>query len=271
MTAAWKPMSRTSGRFLSPRIVDETGSTNADLIERARAGAPSGEVLIARHQTAGRGRQGRTWFDRPGSSLLMSWSIDVDPDLAPLVPLMAGVAVADAVDAIVGAPVTGLKWPNDVLVPSRDERKITGILAEAVRVEPLSAPVASPEPRLRVVVGMGTNLDLELGLADVPDEVAARAVDLASLTGEPVDPVAVVDALLDACDEQVTVLERAPADALAGYRSRCLTIGRSVRFETAAGVLDGVAEAVADDGALVLRHADGDIRHLTAGDAHHTG
>lgn len=267
MTASWKPSSRTSGRFLSPRIVDETGSTNADLVDRARKGAPSGEVLIARHQTAGRGRQGRTWFDRPGTSLLLSWSTDIEPTLAPLVPLVVGTAVSEAIDRLVGTSVTALKWPNDVLVPSRDERKLTGILAEAVT----GIATGQSEERLRVVVGMGTNLDLGLGRRDVPPDVAARAIDLASLTDEPVDPPAVVDVILDSCDAQLTQLEVSPAGALETYRSRCLTIGRSVRFQTGRGVIEGTVRDVADDGALVLEAVDGTVQHLTAGDAHHVG
>jgi BirA family biotin operon repressor/biotin-[acetyl-CoA-carboxylase] ligase len=265
MTPSWKPWERTSGRFVTVRVVDETGSTNADLVERARNGLPAGDVLIARHQTSGRGRQGRSWFDRPDSSLLMSWSIDIDATLAPLVPLAAGVAVTRAMEGVAGDGVIALKWPNDVLAPGHDERKVAGILAEAV---PARAPSdVSGGPLLRVVVGMGVNVDLDGGV--VPDEVAARAVDLVTLAGGPIDRAALVDALLDACDDAIDLLEQSTTGLIEDYRRRCLTIGRSVRFETATGQLDGVVQTVGLDGSLVLEQADGTIRHLTAGDAHH--
>ena len=253
--------------------MEETGSTNNDLVERARNGAPSGEVLIARHQTAGKGRQGRTWFDQPDASLLMSWSTDIESALAPLVPLVVGTAVAEALDAAVGRRVAALKWPNDVLIPELGERKITGILAEAVQLDPTDSVGVggTAGPTLRVVVGMGTNLDLRLGDANVPDDVASRAADLASLTNGTINRAAIVEALLDACDECITRLESSVDEALEVYRDRCITIGRAVRFETPAGVLDGTATAVADDGALLLETADGVAHRLVAGDAHHAG
>jgi len=267
MTPSWKPSERTSGRFVTVRVVDETGSTNADLVERARNGAAAGDVLIARHQTSGRGRQGRSWFDRPDSSLLMSWSIDIDATLAPLVPLAVGIAVTRAVEGIAGNGVVALKWPNDVLAPGHDERKLAGILAEAVSQRPGSR--GSERPSLRVVVGMGVNVDLGGGI--VPDEVAARAVDLTTLAGHTIDRAALVDALLDASDEAIDVLERSTVETIAEYRRRCLTIGRAVRFDTGTGHVDGIVRTVEINGSLVLELADGTVRHLTAGDAHHAG
>ncbi len=271
MGASWKPSARTSGRFQSLVVVDETGSTNADLVRRANEGAPPGDVLIARHQTAGRGRQGRSWFDRPDSSLLMSWSIDIDPVSAPLVPLVVGTAVSTAIDRTVGAPVTGLKWPNDVLAPGHDERKLTGILAEAVA----TSRAAGSASTIRVVVGMGTNLDLGLDRDDLPPDVLARAIDLRTLLAEAagtvlIDRPSLVDAILDACDDSLDELERSPRAAIETYRSKCLTIGRSLRFETPAGDVEGRAVDVGLDGVLVIEETDGTVRRLTAGDAHHT-
>ena len=202
----------------------------------------------------------------------MSWSIDIDPTLAPLVPLVVGSAMSTAIDRTVGAPVTGLKWPNDVLAPGHDERKLTGILAEAVAT-PRSA---GPARTIRVVAGMGTNLDLGFDRNDVPPDVRSRAVDLLTLlppdvgTG-PIDRPALVDAILDACDDGIDELERSPRAAIDTYRSKCLTIGRSVRFETPTGDVEGRVVDVGLDGALVLEETDGTIRRLTAGDAHHTG
>ena len=95
-----------------------------------------------------------------------------------------------------------------------------------------------------------------------------RAVDLRNLTGRSISPSEVVDAVLDACDRELAVLERSRHEALERYRARCSTIGRPVRFETADGIVEGVASGVADTGALVLATPSGAV-HLTAGDAHH--
>lgn len=259
MTTDWKPSERSSGRFRQITIIDETGSTNADLAAAASAGAPAGQVLIARHQTAGRGRQGRTWFDQPDSSLLMSWSIDIEPALAPLVPLVTGLAICQALDPVVGDDVAALKWPNDVLVPSRGDRKMVGILAEAV-----SLPGSS---ELRVIVGHGMNVDLRLEQA--PSDVAERAIDVSSLVDGAVDRAALVDHILDRLDAGLDLLDRSLEQALAAYRRRCVTLGRRVRFDTPTGVLIGEATDVADDGSLLLRTDDGVDHRLSAGDAHH--
>ncbi len=192
----------------------------------------------------------------------MSWSVDIDPVLAPLLPLVTGTAVCRAIEAVVGDDVAALKWPNDVLVPSHGERKLVGILAEVAAVGPTAAASV-----LRVIVGMGMNIDLSLD--DAPVDVAARAVDLQTLASVVVDRAALVDALLDACDQAIDDLVRSPEVALEHYRARCLTIGRSIRFETPTGDIEGQVIDVAGDGSLVLRTADGRDHHLTAGDAHH--
>lgn len=192
----------------------------------------------------------------------MSWSVDIEAHLAPLLPLVTGTAVCRAVEEVVGESVAALKWPNDVLVPSHGERKLVGILAEVA-----DTPHQPALDTLRVIVGMGMNLDL--ALHDAPAEVAARAVDLETLTGQRIDRTALVDTLLDACDRAIDALEASPAEAVADYRKRCLTIGRAVRFDTPVGALDGHVTTVADDGSLVLSTADGEVHHLTAGDAHH--
>ena len=256
-------------RFGRIWLVDSTGSTNADLLAAARAGSDAevpgrfgapGSVLIAGHQTRGRGRQGRTWLDRPGSSLLCSALLDADPSWASLVPLATGLGVVDGVAEICGVAV-GLKWPNDVL--HRDgERKLCGILAEA----------RTMGSRLAVVTGFGCNLDF--GDA-VPPDVRERAVDLASLvraSGSSAPLPTNIDlarVILGRLDHWLGRLESGQrAAVLAAYRSVCLTIGRSVRFETPTGVVEGRATEVDDDGALVVTSSDGRWV-LTAGDAHH--
>lgn len=118
-------MGMPAGRFADVRWFAELDSTNRLAADLARSGAPDGVVVGADHQTAGRGRRGRTWESRPGASLLVSVVLRPAP---ALVTLAAGVAAAEACEVVAGAKV-GLKWPNDLLV---GEAKLGGILSELV-------------------------------------------------------------------------------------------------------------------------------------------
>ena len=129
-------------------VVEETGSTNADLLARAAAGENiDGAVLVAEHQTAGRGRHGRKWSAPPRSQIALSIGVaaaDLPAHTWGWLPLATGVAVVDALSEVTGI-VAGLKWPNDVLV---GDGKLAGILAE----------VAAPQPV--IVIGLGLNVTM---------------------------------------------------------------------------------------------------------------
>ena len=171
-------------------VVEETGSTNADLLARAAAGEDiDGAVLIAESQTAGRGRHGRSWSTPPGSQIALSAGVGVGavPSEAwGWLPLLTGVAVVDAVAEVAGV-TAGLKWPNDVLVGTG---KLAGILAE----------VAAPAPV--VVVGLGLNV------TEAPDPVATSL----ALLGAAVDRAELTEAVLAAPGH--------PNRRLAGRRGR---------------------------------------------------
>lgn len=150
---------------LAPRfdvdVVDECASTNAELLRRAEAGAPSGSVLAARRQTAGRGRLGRSWFAEPGASLTFSLLWRFPPGTLPLgLSLAVGVALAEAL-AELGVEDVRLKWPNDL---QRGGRKLAGVLVELVPGAPHAA-----------VIGIGVNRRLP---ASLPDDVRATAAGL---------------------------------------------------------------------------------------------
>jgi BirA family transcriptional regulator, biotin operon repressor / biotin---[acetyl-CoA-carboxylase] ligase len=213
------------------RHVDETGSTNADLIAAVMAGTASDRtVLAADHQTAGRGRLDRRWDAPPGANLLVS--IVVAP--VPAVPAEAthrvGVAAVAAVRRFVGAdvaPDVGLKWPNDVLV---GDRKLAGILAQRV-----------PDHDA-VVVGLGLNV----GWAP---EGAAAIGPLDANQDDPIDPPRLLRALL----EEIDAL---PNDIAARYVESLVTIGRRVRVEMPAGADPLYGRAVGVDAAGRLLVAD---------------
>lgn len=242
--------------------VAETDSTNADLIDRAKGGAADGLVRITDHQRAGRGRQGRAWFDRPGASLLMSVLLRPSPvavergDIG-LIPLVTGLAVRDGLVAI-GVDDVGLKWPNDVLVPTdRGERKMVGILAEAT----------TTDGGLAVVSGMGVNLDL--GPVDErPKEVADVAADVREVLGHAPARDDVASEVLAALSHRLDQLDRARDEMLADYRRHCVSIGRRVQLDHPSGPIDGTIVSVADDGQMVLA-TDGGERSFSAGEVHH--
>ena len=237
-------------RFTDVRWVAETGSTNADLLEEARSGAPEGLVLVADHQVAGRGRLDRSWVAPPGSSLLVSVLLHprLDASSVFLLPSAAGVASAEACEEVAGASV-GLKWPNDLVVVGGEQadRKLSGVLAESVvtdgRVE-------------SVVVGMGINVNWP---ADLPAELAATASALNLLVGATIDREQLLLSWLRRFDHWITVLDgpNGSGQLLDAVRQRSATIGRRVRIEFADRSVDGVATAIDDDGHVHVDPFDG--------------
>jgi BirA family biotin operon repressor/biotin-[acetyl-CoA-carboxylase] ligase len=218
--------------------VATTGSTNADLIAAARAGAVDRTVLIADHQTAGRGRIGRTWEAPPGTNLLLSILFRSVPSAGPQrLTQQVAVAAARAAEQLSDVhPV--LKWPNDLLV---GDAKLAGVLAEAVgRDGAIEA----------VVVGIGLNL----GWAPPG---AAR------LEGVGRDQFAEVFLA-----ELAALADRDDGGA-AEYLARLDTLGRAVRVELPDGELTGVARSVQPDGRLVIEGDDGRERVLSVGDVVH--
>lgn len=243
------------------RWVPETGSTNEDLLVAARAGEAAGLVLMADHQTAGRGRLDRSWTAPPGSSLLLS--VLLRPDLpleqVHLAVSAVGVAVVEAVEAL-GVDAV-LKWPNDVVV-ERDGwvRKLGGILAESV--------VAGGSVDA-VVVGLGLNVDWP---ADRPPEVADLAVTLGDLLGEPPSVADVAVAVLRGVESWLGRLGTAPGRAtlVHRYRDHCATLGHRVRVEMPGERFEGVARDLTADGHLLVE-VPGEVewRPVLAGDVVH--
>jgi BirA family biotin operon repressor/biotin-[acetyl-CoA-carboxylase] ligase len=233
-------------RFADLRSVAETGSTNADLLALARAGAPDGIVLVADHQTAGRGRAGRTWTAPPGASLLFSVLVRPEPVAAPLASLAMAVAAVDAVAAAAGfAPQ--VKWPNDVVW---EGRKLAGILAEAHW--PTHDAVA-------VVVGVGLNVNWP---DELPPELEGIATAVNHVAGRPIDREALLVEVLQQFDRRLGDL--ATGVLLDAWRQRSATLGQRVRVELGSETFEGIARDITDEGHLVV-----DDRTVTVGDVVH--
>jgi BirA family transcriptional regulator, biotin operon repressor / biotin---[acetyl-CoA-carboxylase] ligase len=241
-------------------VVEQTGSTNADLLARAASGIDiDGVVLIAEHQTAGRGRHGRRWSASPKAQITMSVGVkvaDIPPAAWGWLPLATGVAVVDAVAPLLeGTGVeAGLKWPNDVLAgPPDSHGKLAGILAEVAR------PV--------VVIGLGLNV------TQAPEEVdGPGATSLLELGVAAPDRDRLLRRLLRELGGRI-VSWRAARGAdwqlAADYRARSLTIGNRVRAYLPGGKqLVGTASGIDDQGRLCIE-VEGETVTVAAGDIVH--
>lgn len=260
-------------RFADVRWVAETGSTNADVMELARQGEPEGIVLVADHQTAGRGRAGRTWTAPPGACLLLSILLRPPAAVMDLTTMAAAVAAAAAIETVAGfAP--RLKWPNDLVWPgdgSARDRKLAGILAEAdwPASSPMSAgwrPPAAGE-RAVVVVGIGINVAWP---TELPAELADTAVALDHVVDTPVDREDLLIALLSELGPRYSALcagDRAPL--LEDWRNRSATLGRRVRVDLGADDVEGRALDITREGHLVVETLEGERRILAVGDVVH--
>ncbi len=254
-------------------VVAGTGSTNADVAAGLRedpAAWPSGSLLVAEHQSAGRGRLDRTWTAPAGAALTCSFVVRPGVAAAALgwLPLLAGLAAVTAVRAGGGLPAA-LKWPNDVLV--EDEawpslpgwgraRKLGGVLCERVTTSRDDA----------VVVGFGLNVDQR------PDELPVpTATSLALAGARHVDRETLLVALVTAAQQVAERWREFGGDAhTAGLAQEvsdvCVSLGRDVRATLAGGAtLVGRADRLDGTGALVLQPPGGTERAVVAADVVH--
>jgi len=227
------------------RLVSTT-STNTVALSAAAEGEPEGYVVVADHQTAGRGRLGRTWAAAPGSALLVSVLLRPPPAAAHLAVSALSCAAAAACERAAGV-TPSLKWPNDLLV---GDRKLGGVLAETTGN--LTA----------VVVGLGLNVHPP---PDRPGDVAATATDLDDLAGRRTSRAELLDALLIELAHRYDDL---PA-VIDEYRARCATIGRRVEVALLDRSVTGTAVAIADDGSLLVDDGGPSPVAITAGDVSH--
>jgi BirA family biotin operon repressor/biotin-[acetyl-CoA-carboxylase] ligase len=242
-------------------VVESSPSTNLDLAARARETDDDGVVLIAEHQTAGRGRLDRTWTAPPRAGVTMS--VLVRPDDVPVahwpwIPLLSGLAVAAALrrDAGVAALV---KWPNDVLV---NDGKVAGLLVE--RVEPSTGS----RHKAAAVIGIGLNVTLRRDELPVP-----TATSLLLEHSSTTDRSLLVRGILRALEGMLTDWYRHGGDARGGlhtaYAEACATLGRRVRIDQPGGPsIAGDAVGVDDEGRLLVRTPTGQVA-LGAGDVEH--
>jgi BirA family transcriptional regulator, biotin operon repressor / biotin---[acetyl-CoA-carboxylase] ligase len=231
--------------------LETTDSTNTEAVKHAQAGAAEGLCVLARQQTAGRGRRGRTWVSERDAGLY--FSIVLRPALErtalPLITLLAGIAVHDTLaDLGIAADI---KWVNDLLV---GDKKIAGILSEAVPTE----------PGLAVIVGIGINLTSK----NFPDEISETATSIEKVTGRKRTADEVAQLLTGHLSNSYSTLQRSGGPEIIEQWSLRSTYfrGQLVRVAVEEGHIEGITDGLEPDGALRVKTADGSVHIVKAGD-----
>lgn len=242
----WQTLLKTQWAGRPQVICEETlPSTNTCLKEAAKGGAPAGTVCLAKTQTAGKGRLGRSWFSPPGRGLWVS--VLAKPQMPmecwPHLTLAAALAMAQAVEKQGLKPA--IKWPNDLVL---EGKKICGILLEM-----------GPD-----FVVIGTGLNLRPG--SYPEELRGKAGSLEEILKAPVDEDIILADYLYELEKALAALEKEGLQGIrADYEQRSCTLGREV---VVSGGMEarGWAEALDESGALILKLANGETRRVLAGD-----
>jgi BirA family biotin operon repressor/biotin-[acetyl-CoA-carboxylase] ligase len=241
---------RVIGREI--HLFPEVASTNTLAMEMASNGAPEGTVVLAETQTGGKGRRGRTWISPKGNVYL---SVILRPDIplykAPVITLMGAVAAASAIRRMCEVKAF-IKWPNDILVSGR---KVGGLLTE----------MSAEQDRVRHIV-LGIGIDANMELEALPYDVRAQATTLAAETGGKIDRTAFLQQLLRELDRQYRVFLENEQDILMEWKSLNMTTGNRVAISGAGEILEGVAQGIDDEGRLVIRQDNGNVRTVAAGD-----
>jgi len=233
-------------------VVAEIGSTNDAVMAAGRAGRAEGLAVVADRQTAGRGRRGRSWASAAGVGLYTSLLLrpDLPPDRIPLITLVAGLGVSEAVEETAGVAAR-LKWPNDVVV---DGRKVAGILAETAFAETGIS---------HVVVGIGVNVNHDR--RDLPEAEFPEATSLYLATGRITLRGRLAATVYERIDHWYGVFcERRFDEILASGRGRSATLNRVVEVQAREGTWRGVAMDLDGDGALLVRAEHGGVRRVIA-------
>jgi len=240
--AAWRPQIET---------VNSTGSTNADAFQRGSRDETGPLVIFAEHQTAGRGRLGRSWESAQGEGLWLSILLRPKSPV-PIwhrITTLAALAVAESVESVVGV-CAAIKWPNDVLV---NDRKVAGILAET-GTSPINGPF--------VVVGIGINVNQ----TDFPEEIAHSAASLRQVSKRTVNRGELAARLVDRFGQWLQALDENFPTALSGATMRNTVLGKHITLHAGSTSFTGYAEALNADGELLLRLQDGSLRAFSAGE-----
>jgi BirA family transcriptional regulator, biotin operon repressor / biotin---[acetyl-CoA-carboxylase] ligase len=243
---------RVIGRDI--RVFQETTSTN-DVVEKlARDGVAEGVVVFAEAQSKGRGRLGRPWISPPGKGLWFSVLLrpPFPPQAVTRITVMAATALARGIHHLTGLS-SQVKWPNDLLLRGR---KCAGILTE----------MSGEADSVRHAI-LGVGVDVNLTSRDFPPDLRRIATSLLAETGGPVDRAALAAQLLRELDQDYARICHGGFEEVAEEWERlCTTLGRPVVVQVGERRIQGRAEALDPDGALLLRTQHGHLERITGGD-----
>jgi BirA family biotin operon repressor/biotin-[acetyl-CoA-carboxylase] ligase len=232
---------------------DSVTSTNDLAREMADKPGNEGTVIVAREQTAGRGRQGRSWFSPPDDGLYFSVILgsSLRPSSLPFISLAAAVAVSEALASEYSLK-PDIKWPNDVLLGGR---KVCGILLES----------ATEADRVQyAVLGIGINL---AGSTRLPEQIQATSTTLLAETGAAINPDHLLQTVIDKLDHWCGMADANPGavtsrwQELSSYAEGC-----AVRITSTSSTLEGISRGLGAGGALRLETSDGIVHEVAAGD-----
>jgi BirA family biotin operon repressor/biotin-[acetyl-CoA-carboxylase] ligase len=243
---------RVIGREI--KVFRETTSTNDVAARLARGNAVEGTVVFAESQTKGRGRMGRTWLSPAGKGLWFTVLLrpDIPPQQATQLTVAAATALSRAVTLQTGI-VPEIKWPNDILIRGR---KICGILTEM-----------SAEMDYLKEVLLGIGMDVNLDAADFPPPLRKIATSLKIESGQEVNRSELAVTILRELDRDYERVKNGKFDEIADeWRERCSTLGQQVSIQVGNRVVRGCAEALDDDGALLVRGAHDHLERIVGGD-----
>lgn len=233
-------------------VLDSIDSTNDYLKKLGNEGCENGTVVVAREQTKGKGRLGRTWQSKKDDGI--AFSVLLRPNVAPsevsaITPL-AGLAVCKAIREYTKLDCV-IKWPNDIIV---GRKKLVGILTE------MSAEFDAVE---YVITGIGINVDH----TSFPEEIAFKATSLLLETGRHVDKNEFLACVVEHIENEFVKnnLELTPT-ALSEYTDLCATLGRSVTFQRGTRRISGMAVGVSEHGELKVMMSDGTICLVNSGE-----
>jgi BirA family biotin operon repressor/biotin-[acetyl-CoA-carboxylase] ligase len=239
-----------AARLIGRRVIyyPSVASTNELAKIEARRGAIEGTVIITEEQTAGKGRLKRAWLS-PRGSLALSVILYPALEQLPLLIMLASLAVARSIKAVTGL-AAGIKWPNDILL---NGRKVCGILVESgVRGEAVDY----------AIIGIGVNVNFRV--SDFP-EILPTATSLSQELGREVSLLGLVIRLLVEIERLYLAL-LGEGSIYEAWRDNLVTLGKKVYLASGKARCSGIAESVARDGSLLVRHPDGSLSQIVAGD-----
>lgn len=235
------------------KVYDSIDSTNREAKRLWQNGLKEPALILAREQTAGKGRRGRTWHSPKDEGVFMSMLLipDIEPNHASMLTLIAGLAVTQAIKSLTGID-SMIKWPNDLVMGNK---KVCGILTE------MSAEMDYVH---HVVVGIGINVTH----VDIDDSIVGIATSISANCGQVISRPALIGAVVEAFEGLYDqfVVEQHLGFMLEAYNNRCINVGRDLRVLSRSGEIEGKGIGITEDGTLQIRLKDGTITTVNAGE-----